>query len=302
MSNGQAGDVIGLSTFDGIELFFDTIALALLSYGNWGAAPTSFITRRGYRQDGVTELGYSLNAREIPLEIWMKSGCDRQDYWDARAQLLDWLRPNRNGPLTLTIQTPNGDLRSIIVRANPGFVFPPTPNDNSFNIDEPVELIAFSPLWFDTAATVIAMSAATQTELVFPIVFPISFGTSSLIFGSGTITYEGTWVEYPTLTLTGPYTFATITNLQTGVSLFMSVAIGAGEQRIIDLTPGAQSITDGSGNNKFSDLGPASNLVNFNLRPDPEVAGGVQTITVTMPGGDGNSAATLTYRQRYFGI
>src|SRR5687768_16179362 len=99
MSSGQAGDVISLSTFDGVELFFDTIALALLSHGNWGAAPTSFITRRGYRQDGVTELGYSLNAREIPLEIWMKSGCDRQDYWDARAQLLDWLRPNRNGPL-----------------------------------------------------------------------------------------------------------------------------------------------------------------------------------------------------------
>lgn len=302
MTTGQLGDVISLSTFDGIEIFFDTSVLALISYGNWGAPPTTFITRRGYKQDGVNELSFQLDPREIPLEIWRAPACDRQTYWDNRAELLNWLRPNRNGPLTLTIRTPNGDLRSITVRANPGPGFPPAAQNNNFALDMPIEVIAFSPLWYDSAATVLVMSASAQTNLVFPITFPISFGTAFQQFSSGLITYTGTWVEYPIITLTGPYSSAIITNEATGVSIFMSVPIGAGEQRIIDLTPGAQSITDANGANRFSDLGPASNLVNFNLRPAPEVPGGVQTITITMPGGDANSAATLTYRQRYFGI
>jgi hypothetical protein len=303
MADGQFGDVIRLETFDGNEIIFNDGVLSLLDYGQFGAPPTEWITKRGYKQHGVTEIDFLLNSRDIPLEIAQASACDRQTYWDNRAALLNFMRPNRNGPMTLTIRTPNDDLRSIIVRANPGFTFPPVQQtNNNFGIRESIELLAFNPLFFDYAATELVMSSATQVQLVFPITFPISFGTSDEQFTSGVVNYSGTWVEYPIITLTGPYNSATITNQATGVSIFMSVPIAAGETRIIDLTPGQQSITDGSGDNKFSDLGPGSNLVNFNLRPDPEVADGLQEITVTMPGGASDSGATLTYRQRYFGI
>lgn len=303
MTNGQLGDVIRLETFDGLQIVFNDGVLSLLDYGQFGAPPTDFITKRGYKQHGVTEVDYLLNARDIPMEIAQASACDRQTYWDNRAALLNFMRPNRNGPMTLTVRTPNGDERSIIVRANPGFTFPPVQQtNNNFGIRESIELLAFNPVWFDDAATDLVMSAATQVQLVFPITFPISFGTSDEQFTTGTIIYVGTWVEYPIITLTGPYNSATITNQATGVSIFMSVPIILGETRIIDLTPGQQSIVDGNGDNKFSDLGPGSNLVNFNLRPDPEVADGLQEITVTMPGGTSDSGASLSYRNRYIGI
>src|SRR5690606_4983432 len=144
---------------------------------------------------------------------------------------------------------------SIIVRANPGMTFPAATDNNNWNIQEAIELIAFNPVWFDTAATDLSFSASTQTELVFPITFPISFGTSNQQFTSGTITYTGTWYEYPIFTLTGPYTTAAIQHVETGATIFMSVAIPQGQQRIIDLTPGAQRVVDAAGNNRFAELG-----------------------------------------------
>lgn len=302
MSTGQFGDVLKIETFDGNELFLTDPDVKFLAYGNLGAPPTEYLTQRGYKQDGATEIDFLLQPRVITARLWHSPTCDRQTFWDTRLALHDFLRPNRNGPMTFTIRTPDGSLRSIIVRADPGLVFPPEEGDNSWNVDENLDFIAFNPLFFDADATVLVMESATQTQLVFPITFPISFGTSDEQFTTGEITYTGTWKEYPTITLTGPYDAATITNVTTGVSMFMSVAIAAGEQRIITLTPGEQSIVDENGDNKFSDLGPGSNLVEFNLRPDPEVADGIQEIVITLTGGTSDSAAELSYRNRYFAL
>lgn len=299
----QLGDVYSLETADGLRIEFDAQVFSLLSFGNWGAPPTNFITKRGYKQDGVTEIDYLLESRDLPLQIYIAPAADRQAYWDNRAELLNFLRPNRNGPLTLTVRTPDDHFRSILVRANPGATFPPTQQqDNSFSIEEGIELIAFSPLWFDSAATVLTMTAAVQQQLIFPITFPISFGTSMVLLSSGLITYTGTWRESPIFILTGPYDSVTIINEQINAAIYMNTPIAAGEQRIIDLTPGEQSVTDADGNNKYSDLGPTSNLVNFNLRPDPEIADGQQEITVSFQGGTAASSAQMTYRNRYFGI
>jgi len=139
--------------------------------------------------------------------------------------------------------------------------------------------------------------------LIFPITFPITFGTSDEFFTTGNITYAGTWRTYPIITITGPYTRANIQQVTMGINIALSVAITAGETRIIDLTPGAQSITDGNGDNKFSDLGAGSDLVDFAIYPDPEVAGGIQSITAQLVGGvAGVSGASISYYERYFGL
>lgn len=299
----QLGDLIHIETADGNELFFGDPDFRLLTYGGLGAASTQFITRRGYKQNGSTEIDYLLQPRTITIELWRSPACDRQTYWDNRKALHDFLRPNRNGPLTFTLRTPNGDLRSIIVRADPGLTFPGSNNNNNWNLQEQMDFIAFNPLFFNAAQSVTTLSSTTQNQLVFPITFPISFGTSDMFLTTGAITYLGTWKSYPIITLTGPYTRAVITNVQGGVALFMSVAIAVGEQRIIDLTPGAQSITDANGVNKFSDLGAGSNLIDFALLPDPEVAGGIQTITIQLVGAaNGVSSASLNYYERYFAL
>lgn len=303
MTDSQLGDLIHIATADGNELFFGDTEFRLLTYGNFGAADTQFITRRGYKQNGSTEIDYLLNPRTITVELWRSPACDRQTYWDHRKELHDFLRPNRNGPITFTLRTPNGDLRSIIVRADPGLTFPAQGNNNNWNIQEQMDFICFDPLFFNAAQSTISLSSTTQVQLVFPITFPISFGTSDIFLTTATITYLGTWKSYPIITLTGPYTRAVITNVQTGIVLFMSVAIAAGEQRIIDLTPGSQSITDANGVNKFSDLGAGSDLIDFAIFPDPEVAGGIQSITIQLVFGvAGVSGASLSYYERFFGL
>lgn len=300
---GQLGDVLYIETFDGNELYFGGEDIKLLAYGQFGAAPTSFITRRGYNQDGVTEIDYLLDPRTITVTLWHSATCDRQAYWDARHELHEFLRPNRNGPIRFVLRTPNGDLRSLVVRADPGLVLNPAATASpAWDIQEELDFIANDPLWEDAAATVLALSTATLTQLVFPITFPIIFGVSGTVLTTGTITYLGTWKSYPTITLTGPYTRATIRNLATNVSIMLSVAITAAQQRIITLTPGNQSIVDQNGVNRFSDLGLGSDLINFNLRPDPEVTDGEQEIEIQMIDGTADSAASLTYRSKYFAL
>lgn len=299
----QLGDVIHIETADGQELFFTDQTFKLLAYGNLGAAPTEFITRRGYKQNGSTEVDFLLQPRTITVELWRSGECDRQTYWDNRKALHDYLRPNRNGPITFTLRTPNGNLRSIIVRADPGLVLPATPQNNDWAIREQFDFVAFDPTFFNSAQVELTLSAASQLQLIFPITFPITFGTSDELFTTGSITYAGTWKSYPIITLTGPYTRTVITNQQTGVIIYMSVAIATGEQRIIDLSPGAQFITDANGNNKFSDLGAGTNLIDFAILPDPEVTGGVQEITIQLVDGvAGVSGASLAYYERFFGL
>lgn len=303
MTAEQMGDVISISTFDGLSLVLINDDIKLLSYGNLGSPPTRFITRRGYLQDSQTEVAYVLDSRTISVELWHSPACDRQTYWTYRGELLDFLRPNRNGPMTFTIRTPNGNVRSIIVRADPGLVFPSQSDNNNWNIREGMDFLCFDPTFFDASQVVTVLSSSTQTQLVFPITFPITFGTSDVFLTTGNITYVGTWKSYPTITITGPYTRANIRHVQLGINITLSVAIAAGESRIIDLTPGSQSITDAAGNNKFSDLGVGSDLVDFALYPAPEVAGGIQTITVQLVGGvAGVSTASIRYYTRYFGI
>lgn len=303
MTDFQYGDVISITTHDGNELSFADPDVRLLAYGNLGAPGTQFITRRGYKQHGSTELDYLLQPRTITVELWHSPACDRQTYWDTRKELHDFLRPNRLGPLTFTLQTPNGNLRSIVVRADPGLTFPSSAQNNNWNISEPLDFIAFDPLFFDAAQATLSLSLAAQLQLVFPITFPITFGASQVFLTTGNITYSGTWKSYPVITLTGPYTRVTMMNATTGVQINLNVAILLGDTRIIDLTPGAQSITDASGNNKFGDLGPASDLIDFALFPDPEVPGGIQEITIQMIDGvNGQSTASLTYYARYFAL
>jgi hypothetical protein len=299
----QFGDVLLITTADGNTLSFSDPDVRLLAYGSLGAPPTQFITRQGYKQNSLTELDYLLQPRTITVELWHSPACDRQTYWDIRSELHDFLRPNRGGPLTFTLRTPNGDLRSIIVRADPGMVFPGSANNNNWNVQESFDFIAFDPTFFDATSTTNTLTVDAQLQLIFPIIFPITFGSTLVFLSTGTITYTGTWKSYPTITLDGPYTRAAIINTATGVQINLNVAIILGEQRIITLTPGSQSIVDALGNNQFGDLGPGSDLIDFALLPDPEVAGGIQTITVQLIDGvNGQSAASIVYANRYFAL
>lgn len=302
-----SGDSYKFETDDGKLLEFPSDDQFLIEYGNFGAPPVEFVTRRGYKQHGVTEVDYFLQPRSLEFHIHHNAvSGNRNDYWDLRNELVDFFRHSRGGPILFTVIMPDGRNRSIYVRANPGIVFPPNQQDeNNWSVDEPLEFTAFDPIWFDSREVTAVVNASASSDLVFPITFPIRFGVSnSGVSSSFTITYDGTWISYPTITLTGPYTRVTISNQTTGARIGLSVGIGAGETRVIDLTSGDQSIVDGSGNNKFSDLDPSSNLIDFGILPDPQAEDGINLITIEMVDGvqASGSSASMTYKVRYFGI
>jgi hypothetical protein len=304
MSNIE-GDLYSLTTYDGRVLEFPDGVQFFLEQGNFAAPPVEFVTRRGYKQHGVTEVDYFLQPRTIEAHYHHNGVTPRDDYWSLRADLIDFLRHNRGGPMTFTVTFPDGRQRSLMVRADPGLVLPPNQlSNNNWDIDETLQFIAFDPIWFDDQLTTLSASLAAQADLVFPITFPIVFGMNSGVNSTFNLTYTGTWVSYPTIVVHGPYTRAAFVNSVTGARIGLGVAIGATATRTIDLTPGSQSLTDENGNNVFSDLDAGSNLVDFNFKPDPEVPNGVQSVTASLVGGvvSQGSAVSMTYRTRYFGI
>lgn len=296
-------EFIYLQTADGNTLYVPDEHVKFLTYGNFGAPPTQFLTRKGYKQHGVTEVDYLLAPRTITAELWRTPACTRQQYWDNRLALHEFLRPNRGGPLWFVLRQPDGTKRALVVRADPGLQFPmPPTEENAWNVNEAIDFVAHDPVWFDPDSHTELSGGALAQQLVFPITFPIWFG-STHILASTTVTYTGTWISYPTLTVFGPYTSCTIKNVDHGETINLIIPIAGGESRSIDLTPGAQAVTDQLGYNRFGDLGVASNLVGFGLYPDPEVAGGVQTITADFVGGIANtSALQMVWHDRYFAL
>ncbi len=276
----------------------------LHTYGMFGAPPTTYITRKGYKQHGVTEVDFTLEPRTITLLLWRAPACNRNEYWQFRQDLHEFFRPNRTGPMTYTLIRPNGSKRQLIVRAQPGLTLPANQmDDNNWDINEELEFIAHDPVWYDPTAIVNNLTGAKdQTGLIFPITFPITFGAEGLIF-SQSLPYLGTWEEKPTLRLEGPYNSAEVRNDTTGVILYLSKPLPTGAIRLVNLRQSPPNVTDAAGVSKNDELGPASNLVDWKLEPDPVAPGGVNTITAVYYGGlAGTSKFRLTYYTRYFAI
>ncbi len=294
-----------LETADGyLETFDLNASQAFLNIVGLGASPIDFQVKKGYKQHGQTELTYSLQPRRVGIELWAEHEAEnRQAYFDLRARLLDLLRPNRGGPMILTVLLPDMTKRALTVRANPGLIYPAN-NENFWGIKEQFELIAFDPIFYNPESLSFTGINGVDSELVFPIDFPIWFGDDdSSVLSTGDFTYLGNWDSYPIVTLTGPYTSARLINSVLSAYVALIVPIDVGETRIIDLTPGVQSIVDGAGVSRFGELSAGSNLIDFAVKPAPVAPNGVQSLSVLMTGFTaGVSAASLIYYDRFYAI
>jgi len=293
-----------LETADGyLETFDLNTSQAFLSISGLGAPIIDFQVSKGYKQHGQRLVTYSLQPRRIAVQLWAEHETSKQEYFDLRARMLDLMRPNRGGPMVLTILLPDMSKRSIIVRANPGPIYPGDDNENFWGLEETLEFVAFDPIFYDSDTHEFTGINGEDSELVFPIDFSIWFGDDdSTILSTGALTYPGTWDSYPVVTLTGPYSMARLENSVLSSYVALVVPIAAGEIRIINLTPGNQSILDGAGNSKFGELSADSNLIDFAIKAAPIAPGGVQTLTVTMAGNTGASGASLQYHDRFYAI
>ena len=84
---------------------------------------------------------------------------------------------------------------------------------DEFGFLETLRFVAPDPTFYDPAQWSLNWSLGiVQTELEFPITFPIEFSESLIQAATNTITYDGTWLNYPMIVITGPISGFNIEN------------------------------------------------------------------------------------------
>lgn len=276
----------------------------VMSQTGWGLPPIEYVSSRGPIQNGQTLRRYFLRPRTVQLLI-RHDFCNRDDYWAGRGELLDTLRINQgNDGGTLRRHLTDGSLRDLTVYLVAGPAFTPNPGNtwDEFAYTEALRFTAYDPVVFDPTLKTATFSLAALTNIVFPITFPITFG-STLIDETQIVNYLGTWESLPTIILTGPLNVPTITNVTTGEVIDVQYNIPAGRVLTIDLTYGVKTVLDDLGANFIGTITPASDFGTWHLAPAPEATGGDNSIRVQATGASpGVSGIALQYFDRYLGI
>lgn len=322
---------------DGAIYHFETSDKFLMTETGLGMPPIDYITQRGPFQHGETVLDYRLRPRVVQL-VHRRNTCSRDEYWEARADILNLLRPNRSayGSISTGVLRKilaDGTQRDLNVMIEQGPEFAPRSLEqwDEYGIYETLRFIAHDPIFYDPEVQSVAFTVAEQNELVFynaitgasalSINFRRSYDPSvsdvppptdlgrGLVFAYGiinqsiSITYVGTWLAYPTLVITGPLSGGTITNAATGEKLHFNYDVADGETVTVNLNYGEKSVTNQNGRNLIHTLTYDSDLSTFHLAPAPEVTGGVNTLNIF--GANvlaGRTSITVQYNTRYIGI
>lgn len=274
---------------------------ALTAPMNAGLPDQRFFTRLPYLGDREIETDDPrLNPRTFTMIIHNEQG-NRDDFWAARTDLLDAVRPNRGGQPLFVFQFPDESQRAIYVRPQSPTFDTDNPDEwGEFSFQETMQFQAFDPTWFDPTAASTDVSQVAADELVFPITFDadnIVFDNQNF-YGNLTINYTGNWYSYPTFVVDGPADSVTFNHLELGLVINYNQPILTGESITINLDK--RLYQKGNGQNIV--LHPISNIVDFRIEPDPVVAGGVNTIEVYLPNADGNSNVNVSYFTKYIGI
>ena len=261
--------------------------------------PVNYQTTRGYQQDGVTVLDHHLTSRTLSLLVKDTGHC-RDDYWlTRRYKLLEALRMNRGGPLSYLKVLPDGQQRQIDCWLQSG---PTQANDqgspDAMTMQASFTLMCPDPAFYNPLETVYLVPVATDLELEFPITFPIVFGAGAAF--AGAITYTGTWRSYPSIQLTGPYNYITVTNTTASgeASVTLSVPLTTGTVITLYLTPGAQRIENAAGN-VLPEVPASGSLLDWALLPDPLATDGANAIAVSGSGFGATTAVQIQYNTRY---
>lgn len=264
---------------------------ALLSDTGSGMPEIEYITQRGPYQHGESVKDYFLRPRVVEFHI-RQNFCSRQEYFNGRDTLLNLLRPNR-GPGVLRKIRPDGAKRDLDVRiqAGPKFESRKASEWDEWSLDEVLRFIAYNPIYYDPDSN--SQSFTSAGALTFPITFPILFAG----FGNiATVLYDGTWVEYPVIVITGPISATSILNTTTNERIGFVYNIPAGRTVTIDLTYGSKRIYLDDGTSLIGYITPTSDLSTFHLEP------GYNTIEVAGVGSDENTTLFVNWHSRYIGI
>lgn len=291
-----------------IYRFNDDIDRFVWGFQGEGMSPIEYLTQRGPFQHGDSVLDYRLRPRIVTL-IHRRNMCDREDYWEKRAEILNYLRPNRQaiGSFNTGIlrkQLPNGDIRDLNVLITEGLNFDSVDDHwDQFSFEQAIRFTAWDPLYYGATNHTLTFVPESNDDLVFPITFPIEFG-SGFIDEVFNITYEGTFASFPAIVITGPASGPTFYNTTTGESLGLNYDIPAGVIVTINLQEGRKTVEDNLGNNLIGTVSLTDgDIATFHLEPDPGAPGGVNAMRLTVAGTiPGQTSVAFTYQDRYIGV
>ena len=309
-SDGSIADTSEVYYFDDRKDRF------LRSFTGWGMPPIRYITQRGPFQHGETALDYRLEPRIIQC-LHRRLGNCRNDYWNNRSDLINYVRPNRQeansfDPGRLRKILPDGSVRDIYVLLQQGPVFSARSLDSwdEYAIQETIRFIAHDPIIFNPETKSAVWEVESLDNLIFyeavnwtnRAVFPIWFGSSSLS-DTVTITYNGTWLSYPTIYIVGPLDNPRMLNNTTDEEIELNYNVSAGETVTINLDYGQKTVTNNTGTDLIGTVTTDSDIATFHIAPDPEAPNGQNELQVT--GGNaviGSTEVSINYLERYIGI
>lgn len=307
----------------GVEYLLDRVAgRYVMSWDGDGLPPIEYVTQRGPFQHGETVNDYFLRPRIIQMLVRRQYN-SRTRYWDGRNSFLDMIRPNRQllGLLNtgaIIITRPDGTRRALDCFVTEGPKFQPRDNRQwqSRQWEEVIRFTGFNPVWYDPVQQCLE-ATPTDLELVFPITFPIMFGSLDQYLD---IPYRGTWEEYPEIRIQGPIINPYIENATTGERLQLIYSVPAGETLVFNLQYGHKtvatappddgdvalmlggSISGEQGTNLVGYLTTDSDLATFHLATDPTAPGGINQIHVNGNGVTEATKITVCWYNRYIGI
>lgn len=288
--------IVGGTTYN---LNDDTYALWIGEDGT-GNAPSRRITEQGPLQHGDTDVDLRLDPR-IFRESFIITPASLSEHYTTRSALLRIFRPSATR-MQMRWTLDNGNVRQIdcVVIGGPDFA---STEREGFTQRAVVQFRAADPTFYDPTqhAETFGVGAGAGA-FSFPLVFPVSFGGST-VNQTRTITYSGTWREYPIVIISGPITNPIVTNVTTGDVLdFTGITINAGDSYTIDCRYGYKTVKNAAGTNKIADLTDASDLATFSLEAEPDAVGGLNDIKVTGTGANANTQVYVRYYTRYTGI
>ena len=279
-----------------------------MSFMGDGMPPIEYISQRGPFQHGETIYDYRLNPRVIQFVHYSRAD-DRHRYWDKRSDIMNLLRPNRQSAGSFALGTLrkymiDGTLRDIDVMIEQGPMFKSMDLKwDEFSFMETLRFIAPDPTFYDPSIDTLTWTLGiAQVELEFPIEFPIEFSESLILGETNTITYIGTWLSYPGIVITGPFSGFNIENIDTGKFIQLNYAIQAGEVVTISLDYGNKSVESDIQGNLIGVVSTDSDLAEFAIVPDPEAPDGVNNLEVNGASADNDTQVVLSYYTRYIGI
>lgn len=299
---GQSEMYIYISP-DGVQYPLDVDGRrVVLSDQGTGTPAYEYITQRGPFQHGTSLIAVYAQPRVLQLVI-NQTYDNRDSYWNGRNNLLYQLNPRKQaidgaveqGVLRRILST--GEKRDLKCLITEGPKFEPRHENawQEYSYTETLRFTAFDPIYYDPNVQSY-MFDKQGSQLIFPATFPITFST---ILQTSAFLYNGTWLTYPTITITGPMVFFHLVNETTDEKIDITYDLAVGETITIDLQYGNKAVTKNDGTNLLPYVSNDSDLGTFHIT---EANQGVNQFHVHMIGVMSPSQVEMNWNDRYVGI